>query len=134
MTRAEAERYRKKIEYAVQSLPDEDALSVASLYPAWDPGTEYDVGHRVRYRETLYTCLTAHTAQETWTPTDAPSLWAKVLLLEPNGIPDWEQPDSTNPYMTGDKVRYDGKVYESLIDNNVWSPSTYPAGWQEVTE
>lgn len=134
MTRAEAERYRKKIECAVQSLPDEDALSVASLYPAWDPDTEYDVGHRVRYGETLYTCLTAHTAQETWTPTAAPSLWAKVLIPDPDVIPDWEQPDSTNPYMTGDKVRYDGKVYESLIDNNVWSPSEHPAGWQEVTE
>lgn len=34
--------------------------------------------------------------------------------------------------MTGDKVTYNGKVYMSLIDNNVWSPDAYPAGWQEV--
>lgn len=134
MTRMEAERYRKKIESAVQSLSEEDALSVASLYPAWSSSGEYSVGFMVLYNGTLYRCLTAHTAQATWTPTDAPSLWAKVLIPDPDVIPDWEQPDSTNPYMTGDKVRYDGKVYESLIDNNVWSPSAYPAGWQEVTE
>ena len=47
-------------------------------------------------------------------------------------IPEWEQPDSTNAYQIGDRVMFDGKVYESLINNNVWSPAAYPAGWQEV--
>ena len=28
----------------------------------------------------------------------------------------------------------EGKVYQSLIDNNVWSPSAYTQGWQEVVE
>ena len=47
-------------------------------------------------------------------------------------IPDWEQPDSTNPYQIGDKVRFENKIYESLIANNIWSPAAYPAGWREV--
>jgi len=34
--------------------------------------------------------------------------------------------------MTGDTREYDGVTYESLIDFNVWSPTQYPAGWQEV--
>ena len=34
--------------------------------------------------------------------------------------------------MTGDKVKYEGLVYESLIDNNVWCPKDYPAGWKVV--
>ena len=37
--------------------------------------------------------------------------------------------------MTGDKVHYktiDDPVYVSLIDNNVWSPEAYPAGWQQL--
>ena len=37
--------------------------------------------------------------------------------------------------MTGDKVHYpdaDGPVYESIIDNNIWSPEAYPQGWQQV--
>ena len=31
--------------------------------------------------------------------------------------------------MTGDKVTYNGKVYESTIDNNVWAPDVYPDSW-----
>jgi hypothetical protein len=34
--------------------------------------------------------------------------------------------------MTGDQREFDGTTYESLIDFNVWSPTQYPAGWQEV--
>lgn len=34
--------------------------------------------------------------------------------------------------MIGDKVKFNGKIYESVIDNNVWSPEAYPQGWKEV--
>ena len=34
-----------------------------------------------------------------------------------------------NAYNTGDKVLYNGEIYESTIDSNVWSPSDYPQGW-----
>ena len=70
--------------------------------------------------------------QAGWTPVTAPSLWAKVLIPDENVIPEWEQPDSTNPYMAGDKILFNGQVYESLIDNNIWSPEVYPAGWRIV--
>lgn len=29
-------------------------------------------------------------------------------------------------------VTYNGQIYESTIDNNVWSPDTYPQGWEVV--
>jgi hypothetical protein len=74
--------------------------------------------------------LQSHTAQLLWAPDVAPSLYAKVLIPEPDVIPEWEQPQSTNGYMIGDKVRYEDIVYESLIDNNTWSPRDYPAGWK----
>ena len=32
-------------------------------------------------------------------------------------------------YRLGEKVTVDGTVYVSVIDFNVWSPETYPAGW-----
>lgn len=34
-----------------------------------------------------------------------------------------------DPIMTGHKVTYDGKTWESLVDYNVWAP---PIGWREV--
>ena len=126
---------RQYIEKAAQSLTDADALEGVELFAAWSgDGVQYAKDDRVRYEGTLYKVLQAHTSQAGWTPTAAPSLFAKVLIPVAGEIPDWEQPDSTNPYMKGDRVRYNGKVYESLIDNNVWSPDAYPAGWKLIEE
>ena len=132
-----ARALRSKIEeLASDHIEDSDAASFTELFPAWDGnGKAYAVGDRVRYDGTLYKVLQAHTSQADWTPDAAPSLFAEVLIPDPTVIPVWQQPDSTNPYMTGDRVHYpdeNGPVYESTIDNNVWSPADYPAGWSEV--
>lgn len=122
----------KFLRSATKTAEDAAALTGKDLYPVWNDKSAYKNGDRVRFNDVLYKCLQDHTAQTTWTPTDAPSLWAKVLIPTPSVIPEWEQPESTNPYMKGDKVTYKGKTYESLIDNNVWSPEAYPQGWKEV--
>ena len=120
-----AKKLRPYIEKAAMSLSDAEALDAKQLYPYWDwNGKYYEVGERIRYEENLYKVLQAHTSQISWTPTAATSLFAKVLIPDPTIIPEWEQPDSTNPYMKGDKVLYNNKVWESVIDNNVWAPGT----------
>lgn len=134
ITREEALRYRAAIVKAAKSLSDEDALAAPLLYNKWAPDIDVEQGDRLLYNDVLYSVLQSHHTQSDWTPDAAPSLFAKVLIPDPEVIYDWEQPDSTNPYMKGDKVRYNGKVYESLIDNNIWPPEAYPAGWQEVDE
>lgn len=111
-------------------IEDETALRMVEYFPTPE-ATTYSVGDRVQYNGTLYRCLQAHTAQADWTPETAPSLWAKVLIPDPEVIPEWEQPDSTNPYMKGDKVTHNGKTWISDIDGNVWEPGIY--GWSEVT-
>ena len=111
-------------------VDDTTALRMVEFYPEWTVGTGYTTGYKVQYRGTLYKVLTAHTAQDAWTPDVSPSLFAKVLIPDENVIPEWEQPDSTNAYMIGDKVTYSGKTWESTIDNNVWTPGVY--GWVEV--
>lgn len=60
----------------------------------------------------------------------AASLFAKVLIPDVNVIPEWEQPNSTNPHMIGDKVTYKDKTWISNVDNNVWEPGVY--GWSEI--
>lgn len=120
---------------ANQVVDDVVALEISEFYDEWKPNQNYEVGRYLRYKEVLYKVLQPHTSQDSWTPDITASLYAKVLI-DPTGetIPEWVQPDSTNAYMTGDKVRYNGVVYESTIDNNIWSPEAYPAGWKVVEE
>lgn len=120
-------------------LTDKQALEIPLLFPKWQVGKEYSVGDRVLYLGVLYKVLQAHTSQQGWEPDIVPSLFAKNLIVkDENGeqvdIPEWVQPDSTNPYMIGDKVMFEEKVYQSLIDNNVWSPTAYPQGWEELVD
>ena len=121
--------------FFAETLSDAQALQVPMLFDEFDGnGVAYEVGKRVLYNDILYKVIQAHTSQAEWTPVAAPSLFAKVINETIDGsIPEFEQPESTNPYMKGDRVIFNGKVYESLIDNNVYSPEAYPAGWKEVT-
>lgn len=116
------------------SVTDSAALKMQDYFPEWSgESVSCGAGDRVTYNGTLYKVLQAHTSQAAWTPDAAPSLFAKVLTSTTGEPLPWEQPGSTNPYMKGDRVTYNGKTYESLIDNNVWSPDAYPAGWKEVS-
>lgn len=128
-----AKEIRAQLDMITSEMTDEQALESSVLFKEWNgDGVVYEVGQRLTYNDILYKVITGHTSQPDWTPDVATSLFAKVLIPDENVVPEWEQPDSTNPYMTGDKVVYDGKTYESLIDNNIWSPIDYPAGWQEI--
>ncbi len=127
----ESEVARMLIAQQINSLTVDDttALRMVEFYPKWATGTDYAAGFKVQYGGALYRCLTAHASQADWTPEAAPSLWAKVLIPDPDVVPAWEQPGSTNPYMSGDKVTHNGKTWVSDIDNNVWEPGVY--GWTE---
>lgn len=130
MRKSEALKLRHHIETAVQSLPDSEALDAVTLHPEWAAGVDYATGHKVQRGGKLYRCLQPHASQDGWEPENAPALWAKVLIPDTDVIPEWEQPDSTNPYSAGDKVTHNGKTWVSDIDNNVWEPGVY--GWTEV--
>lgn len=127
-----AYQLRETIEALAATLDDEKALDNVELFPSWEADFSYKVGDRVRFAGVLYACLQSHNARDTWNPADAPSLWVRVLIPDPGVIPEWEQPESTNPYKLGDKVRHNSKVWVSTVDNNVWEPGVY--GWDEVPE
>lgn len=133
-----------RAEALINLLTDEQADEIpVDYFRPWAEGVYYAVGTRVRYGERVYRCLTAHTSQSDWTPDVAPSLWVKTRGEDPIDPDDptvepeeWEQPDSTNPYQRGDRVRHNGKVWESLIDNNVWEPGAVGTEslWGEIVE
>ena len=120
------------IDYAVQNMNDDQALNCMSIFPLWKEGVTYSEGNRVQYKDKLYKVLQDHTSQSDWTPDTATSLY--VEISDPNiEYPEFVQPTgSHDAYAKGTKVTFEGKHYISLIDANVYSPTAYPAGWQEV--
>ena len=129
-----ARKLRAIIEKIAETLDDDTALESVELFGVWNgDGIEYEAGQRIRYNDKLYKVLQSHTSQFEWNPEDAPSLFTEVLAGQGGtAIGEWTQPDSTNPYMKGDKVIFEGYIWESLIDGNVWSPIMYPSGWQRL--
>ena len=136
ITVKQARAMRAIIEANSKTATDEQAAEAPFILPAWNgDGVQYETGDRVQYNGKAYKVLQAHTSQAAWTPTDAASLYAEILIPDPEVIPVWVQPGADNGYMKGDKVHFPGEndpVYMSTIDNNVWSPSAYPAGWEKV--
>lgn len=64
-------------------------------------------------------------------PEGLPAQWGFVWSKEPEHALPYVA-ISTSPFNTGDCCTENDTVYRSLIDNNVWSPSAYPAGWEAV--
>lgn len=115
--------------------PIEDLRESAEIFfniPEWEPGITVKVGEQYRYENVLYDVIQAHTTQSDWTPDIVPALFT---VAAPTGlIAEWVQPTGAHDaYNTGDKVRFEGDIWESLIDANVWSPTAYPAGWKNLS-
>lgn len=126
---------RSTLDSFLDNMPDEIIQTVSLLLPNWKKNTFYKSGQRICYQEKIYKVLQDHKSQEDWAPNIAPSLFAILLTGEDNSqIQEWQQPDSTNTYKIGDKVIFENKTYESLIDNNSWSPASYPAAWKLIEE
>lgn len=115
---------------AATHIEDDVAVNVPELFDRWQSGKEYSVDARVRYEDTLYKCLTAHTSQDSWTPDVSFSLWVRIddPAIE---WPEWVQPlGAADVYNEGAKVSHNGKRWTSDVDSNVWEPGVY--GWTEV--
>lgn len=117
-----------------KSAPDAQAYKYPSLFDAWASGTAYNVDDRCEYADKLWKCLQAHTSQDDWTPSAVPALWVEVAAPgEYREIKD--NMLSTEAFAKGEIGWYGTKdnLYKSLIDANVYTPDTYPAGWEKVT-
>lgn len=131
-----AEQLRRALQIFAQSLTDDEAMEVASVYPAYAVGKEYKMGEMFTFGENavgdpqLYRVAQNHTSQEDWKPDLTPSLYTPIGLDE-EGHPIWSRPTGAHDaYNEGDIVDYNGVLYKSLINGNTYSPDEYSAGWE----
>jgi hypothetical protein len=120
------------------TLSDSEKMQIADLYPVWEADKSYAVGTIVKHgtnadSETqLYSVIQAHTSAEEWTPDTTPSLF-KAIGFTDSGVPLWTQPlGASDAYNQGDRVSFEGDIYVSDINANVWQPTTY--GWTKEGE
>ena len=115
-------------------LDDKDGSTAVELYPALKgDGALVKNGTRINWKGKL-----KRAAVDLWdtaenTPEAAPTLWEDVLYK--NGVRVIPETITAGLAFSKGEHGYWGDVlYESLLDNNVWTPEAYPAGWQKVAE
>ena len=123
-----AEQLRKALQMFASTLDTSKALEIPAVYPQWRVQWAYNVGDIVAYGVNavgdpqLYKVVQAHMSQQEWTPDSTASLY-DAIGLDDKGYPIWSQPSGVHDaYNIGDIVNYNGQLYESLLNGNVWSP------------
>lgn len=113
-------------------LTDTQAYTFRYLFPTFEIDKSYEVGERIIYEDKFYKVITTHTSQADWTPDAAVSLFVEISdpAIE---YPEFKKPiNAETAYMKGDKITFEGNKYVSTMDNNVYSPTEYPQGWELV--
>lgn len=135
-----AEQFRRAVQMLAVAIPDSQAMEIATVFDAWAPGRRCKAWEFISFGTNgvgdpqLYQVITDHIAQEDWPPDLTKSLY-RAIGLDDSGHPVWSRPSGAHDaYNVDDVVNYNGILYRSLIDGNVYAPDEYPAGWEVVTE
>ena len=134
------EQFRKVVQLFAGSLGEDTAMEVATIYPAYQVGRAYAAGEYFTSGTNnvgdppLSTVVQAHTSQADWKPDSTAALYTPIGLTK-EGYAEWSQPTGAHDaYNKGDIVSCNGKLYQSKIDGNIWSPEAYPDGWETYIE
>lgn len=127
-----ARKLRPIIEQASASLDDQTASTASMLFPRLkQTGSLISAGTRINWNGTI-----KKAAVDLWdtaenNPDNAPSLWQDIEYKDgyriiPNTL------TVTTAFAKDECGWWNGVLYRSLMDTNVYTPAVYPAGWEEV--
>lgn len=136
-----AEQLRRALQIFAATLSEEQALEIASVYPAWTPERYYKTGDILSNGTNpvgdpqLYKVVQDHMSQAIYPPGAGTESLYTAIGLDASGYPVWAQPSGAHDaYNKGDVVNYQGALYESLVDGNVWSPEVYAPSWKKAQD
>lgn len=129
-----ARALRPIIEMAAQSLDDKTASTAAPLFPKRkQDGNLIKAGTRINENGTVMKAAVDLWDTEENNPQNAPTLWEALEYKDGyRMIP--ETITVTSQFAKGERGWWNDKLYESLMDANVYTPDQYAAGWVEVIE
>lgn len=132
MTREQAFRLRAIVEQAAASLDDRTASEGAALFPRLKAdGSLVSAGTRINWNGVL-----KQAAVDLWdttenNPDNAPTLWVDIAYRDGVRIIP-ETITAAQAFAKGELGWWDGHVYKSGMDGNVWTPGTQGAPWELV--
>ena len=121
---------QEKLDSIAAALPDEIAVDHVDLYPAWMEGMALKADARIQHEGGLYRVNQAHTAEH---PPSVNTAALYTRINAPGEIPAWITGQS---YAKDVQVTHGGKIWISMVDNNVWEPGAagvFDSIWREVT-
>lgn len=137
-----AEQLRFALQKFAATLPAEEAMEIATVYDTWQPDKTYKADTYLTYGVNdvgdpqLYKVVKNHTSQADWLPgaIGTESLYTPIGL-DDSGHPVWSQPTGAHDaYDDGDIVNYNGTLYISNINGNVYVPGTDDRWWSVYEE
>lgn len=130
MKRSEAIHLRAIVEQATASLDDKTASTAAALLR----GMRYDgaliqAGTRIRWLDTVKKAAVDLWDLEQNNPHNAPTLWADLDYLDGHRVIP-QVITVTTAFAEGERGWWDGVLYRSKKDNNVYTPAVRPEDWE----
>ena len=120
---AAADLYQSLSATMMDKLP-ESAGYLASVYPVWQPDTEYKQWQLITHKGIAYQVQQDTTSQEIYPPdgTGLLAIYVPYVVPGADGVKPWAYGAH---YYTGDLVRKDGVVWEAKKDMLpcVWEPT-----------
>ena len=126
-----------------KDLSDNQKEEILSRYEEYQEDKEYKEGDKFTFDGKIYEVIQGHRSQANWIPSSTPALYKEFLNVkitnqageETEVVSEWKQPlGGHDAYKKGDKVSFNGQIYQSKNDGNVHSPEANPQGWELVEE
>lgn len=124
-----------------KDLSDDQKDEILSRYEEYKTDKAYQEGDKFTYQGKIYEVIQAHTSQTTWIPSETPALYKEFLSVkikdeagnESEVVAEFKKPTGAHDaYKKGDKVSFEGAIYESIIDANTFSPTEFADGWKKI--